>query len=256
MAFRSKRRKPRVIWLPQDRFNRIGVLPGVGATLGTQQALGTGVLLAPGLGGSSTTSVYPLVGDPPANIALAGAAGTSLSDLISSGYRLRRVVGKLFVQVYQSNPAATYDPAFPNNFIVTAGIIVLRVDDLGLPINPTTELYSTQILDSTMDPWVWRRSWRLANQINLINSGAPNSANVSTAALPGNSYAGSVADGPHVDQKTARVVSNEERLFLVMTVVSLDGGDAQTTWPIEFQWDFRFVATLRSNMGNRRNASR
>lgn len=256
MAFRSKRRKPRVIWLPQDRFNRVGLLPGAGATVGTQQALGQGVVLAPGLGGASSTEIFPMVGDAPANVALVGAAGTSLSDLISSGYRLRRVVGKIFVQVFQSNPSAAYDSTIPNNFIVTAGLIVLRVDDLGVPLDTTTEHYSTQILDSTSDPWIWRRSWRLANQINLINGGAPGSANVSTAALPGNSYAGSVADGPHVDQKTARVVSNEERLFLVVTAVSLDGGDGQVTWPIEVLWDFRYVASLRTNSGNRRNASR
>jgi len=62
-------------------------------------------------------------------------------------------------------------------------------------------------------------------------------------------------DGSHIDQKTARRVSNEERLFFVISTVNpglsttLAGGGT-------FILDYRVVASPMRVSGNRGNASR
>lgn len=66
---------------------------------------------------------------------------------------------------------------------------------------------------------------------------------------------GSVYDGPHIDQKTARRISKEERLFFILSGVNV-GNAATTAGAVRLVLDYRLLASPLRVMGNRRNASR
>lgn len=242
-------RRPQVVWLPPDINNRLGQAP-VAATSGTNSALGIALIAAPGgVGQVAVTTLFPIVKDEPQN--LTGLTET-LSDFEGSAYRLRRIVGKIFVALRQT--VANSTAATANNLLVTAGFIILRVDDGGQPMNSSAPTYDVQAIDQARDPWIWRRTWALTNIPNLpVAAGATDSIILGN---PSNADAQSMVDGPHVDAKTARIVSDEERLFLVITAAAIDGTEAQTTNGLFVTWDLRVLASMRKSSGNRRNASR
>lgn len=66
----------------------------------------------------------------------------------------------------------------------------------------------------------------------------------------------SVREGTFVDQKTARIVGPDERLFMNVQVTTLNGSGGVDLTGIQLYWNLRFVASLKTNLGNRRNASR
>jgi len=189
----------------------------------------------------------------------------SLHDLVSSnGYRLRRLVGKLFTYTYRDEalPIAEAAPICD----VSAGFIVCRTDDLG---TPTTDFETVNPLnqDSANDPWIWRRRWLLGNYpegFTFNNAGGA----VGYSIRGGSSWPwatwqyGSVQDGGHIDQKTARVITGEERLFFVVAARTLGyafgspGTGLDAPLIVQGLLDLRAVASLRYGSGNRRNASR
>lgn len=231
-------RKAAVVWLPNDGGN-------------TLQA-GTNVfkqfqLDIPGPPSIGVTGIIPLTVDFPA------ALGTqdTLSDYEGSAYRLRRIVGKCFVTAEQDAEPPT---GSPSGCIVTAGFIVLRVDPNGSPLAGLAAFasYSPQLLDSERDPWIWRRSWILSNGSLQLTGGATGF----NATFPfTNTEYGSVADGPHIDAKTARAVKDEERLFFVASGIALDGAQG-TSIAARVILDYRLLASMYKASGNRRNASR
>jgi len=261
-----RRTKPRVVWLPQTNRNSLGDLTTV-----YQLAL----ISWGGVTGSHTTVELPLVID--AQQSPLDANNPSLSDIASSGYRLRRIVGKVWCQLAQGivDPAAAGAPAAtrPQSAIVTAGIMVRRTDQatgdsLASLASGTDEGVSPALIDNTLDPWVWRRSWWLGD-----NKAAGNVIRTATSAffdvidyqniLPttnfGREYPGGIAEGPHVDQKTARIVGPEERLFLDVTVTTAAESinpAAEQSGTVAVITDLRVLGSLRTNSGNRRNASR
>jgi len=247
MARRIKR--PKVVWLPSDLNDRVGQAEDTPAADGHDCSVGIFGLDVDGFDGtfatiSSTTLVTPVVKDSPIGL---GVAEATLSDIEGSAYRLRRIVGKIYVECFQVEAAV----GEPTDFIASAGFIILRTDDLGAPMN-IPDTYNVNSLDSQGDPWIWRRSWRVAN-----NTARPNSALAICAPSNHAYYGGGVLDGPHVDAKTARIVSNEERLFLVLTVIPLDGNlNDQNQARVLFLTDLRVLASMRTQAGNRRNASR
>jgi len=228
MASRFKRR-PRVVWLPNETAFQLGTTHSASTIV---QAVGPGAI------GLEGVNAIPLVFDQP----FQGSAGTSLADIESSGYRLRRVVGKIYASVEQ------IEQADGGAVLATAGLIVLRVDDNGVATNTSI---SPQGIQNVSDPWIWRRTWILANG---------SSTNVNTQFIdssPFSNYEGGPAavDGPHLDQKTARIVSTEERLHLVISTTLLHTGDAAAV-STQWLWDFRVLGSMRSSSGNRRNAVR
>lgn len=246
MAFR-RRRKPRVVWLPPAADNRIDPTnPSI-----SPLASGSGQLILDGTMsyGQTTTGFSPLVSDSSAAAFQQGGLPVeTLADIYSSGYRLRRIVGKIFCELAQPGVAVGDLPTV----LITAGIIVLRVDPGGQPLQAATpQAYDPQAINQWADPYVWRRTWKLgvfSEEIALGN-----------ATWPENNYqCGSVMDGPHVDAKTARVLGREERLFLVVSALctaSPSGGGAGHFQAV-ITWDLRFVGSMRTQQGNRRNASR
>lgn len=233
MARRTKR--PKVVWLPNTNAFSIDAATTNTSVYGTVQhdltAQNAGEFII------STQSVV-IDGDGLDPL----GADTTLADVESSSYRLRRIVGKVWCG-YLQEAANT-----PPSVICTAGFIILRTDNSGVPIGLQGNYYPGDIRQS-MDPWIWRRSWLLSNTLAT-------NVNFFQSALGCNTINGSVSDGPHVDQKTARIVGPEERLFLVLsTTAAVPGGD-QAAGNIRYFWDLRVLASMRSNAGNRRNASR
>lgn len=246
MASRLKRR-PKVVWLPLSSENRVGNTGGPAISpLASVIYQSSSSLGFPGLIGK-TTIVDPVVLDQGLPVF---DANSSLADLESSSYRLRRIVGKLFVLAGQDSDVNQYIGG-----IVTAGFIVLRVRAGGVPLDAPFD-YDVQALGNTMDPWIWRRSWYLSNNANISGAAQPTSIPFGPEI---NTNYGSVADGPHIDAKTARVVGPEERLFLVITAATVLTGNSQVAdilSPCTVFGDFRVLGSMRTNSGNRRNASR
>lgn len=248
-----KRKGRTGLWLPPDPSDTIaGQFTGGSIATPSANAIKYVQLSLPGNAGDGSNVNAGLVGDFVEEI-IAGTGYTgspnpsfqygTLADM-SVGYSLKRVVGKLFVAIEQDNVAD--DVA--GTWMVTAGIIVRRVDQNGDPVETDT---FTDAYEATRDPWIWRRNWLLQN------SGATPGANRIRGILPGsNAFYNSVADGPHVDQKTRRTVKSEERLFLDVSAIALDGTAAQLITTAYIVWDFRFFGRTFTSAGNRGNASR
>lgn len=246
MARRTKR--PTVVWLPLDINNRIQLQAA--STDGADSAGFQFGILVPS-GGPSATTLIPLVKDEPQNIT--GATET-LADLEGSAYRLRRIVGKIHIQPAQIAAVTNLDST---TFMVTVGMIVLHVDNAGVQLAASAS-YDVQALDSTRDPWIWRRSWVLQNQVGnaALNVAAPDTRPLSAQGANTTGYGSGNMDGPHIDAKTARVISNEERLFMVASAIGLDGNTQGAAQPIIGFCELRVLASMRKQAGNRRNASR
>jgi len=190
----------------------------------------------------------------------------SLHDLVSSNsYRLRRLVGKIYAHWLRADTDDQVETAPIVDF--ASGFMVCRTNDLG---TPTTDFSTVNPLhqDSANDPWIWRRRWLLG--------GSPASAGINYAGAVGLAHQaaqkwpqttagyGSVADGPHFDAKTARVIGGEQRLFWVNAARTLGATLASPGIPgpsnlpvfLHILLDVRALASLRFGSGNRRNASR
>jgi len=234
------RRRPRVVWLPNTNVNSLDqATNSAGYHIFIHNLLGV-------VAGAQVTSVTPVVIDDVQNPI---SATNSLSDIENSGYRLRRIVGKIFVAAHQVAGDT------PSAAIVTCGYIVLRVDPLtNLPLQ-NAGFYQLGAIDNWGDPWIWRRSWIVAN---TAATNAPTQPFAIGAANSTNYRVGGNADGPHVDAKTARIISAEERLFLVSTstVIGSQTDDQGPSMDISFLEDVRCLASMRTSSGNRRNASR
>lgn len=247
MARRTKRR-PRVVWLPPSAENRAQPINPAISDLSVGSFAET--LEVFGLFGAQTTGIIAMVSDLSAPPFQSGNVPVStLADVYSSGYRLRRIVGKLFVSQRQSNAANGNVP----QVLVTAGLIVLRTDETGVPLAGVAafDTYSPAIIQNWADPWIWRRSWMFSDFNEAIA--------LDLALFPDtNAQYGSVMDGPHVDAKTARRIGLEERLFLVTTVqVAASGSSgAPAHAVVDIHGELRFVGSILNMAGNRRNASR
>lgn len=237
MGFR-RRRRPAVTWLPHVEFFQDTPTLGYIAASSTVSATAGGV----------STTLYSLVLDYPSEANRAN--NPSIADFEGSGYRLRRIVGKFFASMdnNQLAPPATK----PVAALLCVGFIVLRVDDTGAPLLAATPgNYSPIHLDNTADPWIWRRSWVLNND---FSNQAAATQNLYQFPRTNCDY-GSVQDGPHIDQKTARRVSKEERLIMVVSTANIGVG-ADNPGFITWLLDYRILASPLKAMGNRRNASR
>lgn len=251
-----RRSKPRVVWLPQTNANSIG---------SGEAVYQLGVVGVAGATGQTNVLEIPLVIDGAQSAVF--TTDPSLADIESSGYRLRRIVGKLWCECAQGEPTLAGAIVEPTSAIVTAGIIVRRSAFSGgsyaSQVGLNLEEINPALIDNTADPWVWRRSWTLGNNYSAqLLFANPAGTAFSRQFFPTNnfqSYAGGNSDGPHIDQKTARIVGPEERLFLDVSVTILGEAQGQpNTNPITvaFWTDLRILGSLRQNVGNRRNASR
>lgn len=264
MAFRTKRRRPRVVWLPN-----IGEPAYSGDDLSANPSFIHNTSTLTLGGGRIGTLEFALFQDnPPERYPLGAAANialwdrSSLASMVDYGYHLRRIVGKLHIHV--ATPAENPVLREHSGLVVTCGLMVRRVDsDSGLAEATGTEA-NASALATVRDPWIWRRSWLLRNGAipNILNTGAsPVGATDDANMLLNSPFTpagyGSVLDGPHVDAKTHRVVGPDERVFLDVTVrIPFADSGTPTDWDVSTFFDYRDLATLRTNQGNKRNASR
>lgn len=230
-----RRKSPRVVWLPPND----GFTPNPNPTLGINSFALDISMAAP-----TVTGEIPIVIDSDDDPL---SPTTSLSDMESSGYRLRRIVGKIWVLGDPDDEESNIDA-----IAICAGIMVRRTDPTsGASLaSGNSSLTNPAEINNASDPWIWRRSWLIAGQ-----NGGP-----FDGLLPHTNFGqegSSALDGPHVDQKTARIVSSEERVFLdVSANVIFGAGQGEIINSTRIISEFRILASMRTSSGNRRNASR
>lgn len=264
---RRFRRKPRVVWLRPTGTVRD---PGEAAPGDAFEQLGAIVLdstpVTVGAGGIPTIEI-PLVVDQPPSETFAGAPlsvlqAAGLNQTIEYGYRLRRVVGAIHLAC-SSQDLTVQDNNF-SGVLVTAGLIVRRVEsDTGTALAPGIDV-NPALITNWSDPWIWRRTWVLTTDANSprdINENILNRlGRFGFTVFPYTTdHYGDIRSGPHVDAKTARRIGPEERLFLDISFIGLplnQGPGVQQTLNVSGVIDLRCLATVFTNSGNRRNASR
>jgi len=260
---RFKRRKAKVVWLPvQGRDFSSGVE-------GTSYGNGVGGVLEIPNDGTIATQFQDVTFDySDSASAQEGVFDKTLHDLTSgSNYRLRRLVGKFHAGVLPDFEASENGV---QSCDVAAGFIINRTDPDGNPLVSASIGSADQTQfgplseDAAEDPWIWRRRYFLSAcyPMQSYGSGSPGVDAKTIANVFGDQPQypqttagyGSVADGPHIDQKTARVIGPQERLFFWVQGRSLRS-DAPVCF-MPYQVDLRILASLRFQQGNRRNASR
>lgn len=257
MRFR-RRRKPRVQWLPVPGtlLDQTGAAP----TVLTTENPGAIEFIVDSQADVPQTVGAPMVVDNPTSETIAGTTigvyqSLALNQTEQFGYRLRRVVGDICVACATLNTQAN-NPV--PGVLVTAAIAVARVDDnTGLLVSGVRD---TNVIQNVADPWLWRRSWALGsgNQADAQRTLAAISRFPRTNADYGTKWA------QGVDQKTARRIGPEERLFFYLTVEQLPLNNTATNAPniaddsvrVYCLFDYRVLATVFTSAGNRRNASR
>jgi len=188
-----------------------------------------------------------------------GTFDRSLQDLTSgNAWKLRRIVGKCFIGCGAAALASYVDGVW---FDVAAGFIVCKTDEVGSATTNFTEVNPLH-QDSADDPWIWRRRWLLNPYVTTLIQ-EPLLAQVASGTFYSfprtNVEYGSVADGPHIDQKTSRLISHNERLHFVCAARGYLPNSlpaAFTGGQINGLLDIRLLGNLRTQSGNRRNASR
>lgn len=259
---RRIRKRPGVIWLPITTENRLIV---GGATSGDAPSFGSYAVVIPAPqtpGTPQVTGVFPVVADQPQNLA---SLTTSLADAEGSAYRLRRIVGKVFVEL-DLTPLQAVNDGSATGYLVTVGFIILEVEPTlaFLPKSSTADDYNVANLDNNRDPWIWRRSWMVGVDFPGFlttpqQTALPGTSQPPFSVMSSNNFRGpgSVMDGPHIDAKTARVVKDNQRLSMVITATPLNGnGAGATAGTIVVTTDLRVLGSLRKQSGNRHNAAR
>lgn len=242
MAFRRRGRRRNVVWLP----NLKRVIDTQAGDIPTNLLIGT---IPVDSRADFTTLTFPLVRDENPE----QDTDNTLADYTQGGYILKRVVGKLFVGMRQQLNEPGPDVACG---IVTAALEVLRTSpDDNNPISATTSNYNPLAEGNERDPWIWQRSWILANG-NANPAGLTGALETWGLAPFLNVEYGSVMDGPHVDVKVGRRIGTEERLFLSMTTNSIEEWvEGTVDGDVDFIFQYR-VLGIPVRSSNRKNTSR
>lgn len=208
MAYRRKR-KSRGTWLPTFGVDQDSQQDDTYTVSGAQLELEVDPVVDP-----VPHTIIPITMDEPREEV---APTQSLADYIGSEYFLKRIVGKIHLLATRDSDDGDYD------VLVCAGFFVARCDEGGnAPIGYTGGSATAQFNDynplaqkTAREPWIWRRSWMLGDR--PVNN---TSVNASYEAFPRtNSSYGSIQDGPHIDAKTRRRVSSDDRLFFTLAAV-------------------------------------
>lgn len=256
----ARRRRTRGTWFPT-----------IGTSIATPDEQGDDVLngrsFNMSFSGSSGqpvgifTILTPLTFDQPFEGDFLTQDTDSLSDIIGSEYILQRIVGKIFItRVHDFADGDEQDRA--PAFLVGAGFFVARANDESVgggadtPIGSATEPerrdnYSPLDVDTVREPWIWRRTWILG--AGGIPTGAafdPTLPNVAYNFPASTTGYGSVLDGPHIDSKVKRRVTQDNRLFLAVsaTPFPIDSpipGGAGSQLSVGGYLDYRIFGSLR-----------
>lgn len=245
-----RRRRTKYTWLPN-----LGTYDGVAINSAPAQ-----FILDINNTGEAAGGVLPLTFDA-AQDRGSPASSTPLIDLMGEEYFLRRIVGKCFCDLAVVVTEGTnFNPNSLPAVLVTAGFYIATQDagSTGLPVAWTSQydLYSPLAAETIREPWIWRRTWKL---------GVPNIPEVFAEGFTGqthgqswprNNYTGSVADGPHVDARTARRIGTDERLWWTVFAQLDPIGSAMPTpssgsitYQVHNTLDYRLLGAMRRARG-------
>lgn len=239
-----RRRRARGTWFPT---------PGTEANDSILSAGLSSAIIVPATG-AVVTGVFPLTFDEPTEGGDVGL-GTPLVSILGDEYFLRRIVGKFNGYI---NPTGTVGSDIAQStpaVLCTAGFFVARAGDFqdgnALPIGGhLTRDYSPDQPNTIREPWIWRRQWLLADAFQAkeqARGGGWVSAHQFAAALPfSTAEYGSVLDGPHIDAKTRRRVSSDDRLWFAVDCKNFPLGAAFNIGvTFRFHLDYRIFGSLR-----------
>lgn len=245
---RVRRRKTRYTWFPQ--IGAQGSTPGDDTTLIRVQPTAVA-----STGDPSDPILFPVIPDAPNDTPATNAE--HLSDFIASEYVLRRIVGNYYVGAPSFINTVTQDVV--QSYAIAVGFFVARCDDEAAgftsPIGATTvaerrQNYGPLAVQTTREPWIWRRTWVLSPRLFQATTGAPAQATTTGVAAgnyPANNYTGSVAEGSKVDAKTVRRVRGDERLFMAVQsqILEVDSPSGSGLVLGDHFMDLRFLGALR-----------
>lgn len=271
--FRRRRNKPRVQWLPNT-----GSLLDSAVTPWEQSSfVKSFATMAFGPGNPSTLVEIPLVLDNPPEVTGSGIQAGNLVQLQARGldteeergYRLRRIVGDIHVACA---PATDTAGSVPGILSVTASLIIRRVDSFtGTSVITGLQDTLNDVIGNIDDPFIWRRNWLIRVPTQFLTAGTStilplppatdNTRSFASEYNNHNNYGTGANNTCSVDQKTARRVATEERLFLdvCFTHFGSDLTVTQDTFSVNhmIHFDYRVLGSVfASSGGNRRNASR
>jgi len=265
MAKRFARRRPSVVWLPTYGTD---FSDGEGSPAASNGI--NGVAFVPN-DGTFVNNIVPCTFDYTDSASAEDSdQERSLQDLSSGNeWRLRRIVGKFHCAAVPQEVISgqTELPTVD----LAAAFIVLKTDDDGNP-QRSADYYAKEgplSQDGAENPWIWRRRWLLTPVPRVITWEATATGSLTASSVNVHTFLGgnglwpattadyhSVADGPHIDQKTARRIKRAERLYFWMQARAQDTGGDAVVAALNFQLDYRLLGSVRGATGNRRNASR
>lgn len=166
-------------------------------------------------------NIWPLTKDLTQEPTEGNTGFINLRDFVEGqNYVIDRIVGEIplnirDLQESHSNPAQNWWYAQ-----VAAGIFVAKVSDAdqSLPMGVDAD-YDPFACDNAQNPWMWRRTWMLADpQANTLRDDFP---------ISNTNYVGD-SSGSHIDIRAKRIVRREERLFLVVAAIGWNGDQVIT----------------------------
>jgi len=237
------------------------------------------VLTFPVASAGILTAISPLTFDAPfEGDSISPAPDASLADIVGSEYVLQRIVGKIYAT---RNTPVNSSTGFDTNpaVLFSAGFFVARANDAAVgggvdtPIGSATEPerrdnYSPLEADTVREPWLWRRTWLLGSALRapginaalLTPTGGTDrpagALNLEITGFPASTALyGSVADGPHIDSKVKRRVSQDNRLWFAVSAVPWPIGSETSAagdqiMSIPGYLDFRIFGSLRKARGS------
>lgn len=239
--FSRKRRfrKQRAIWIPVLGTEILGSeeVYHSAAFSGAQDRVETDRSSGP------VTSFFPIVPDFTAGSESSGDRGTSLHDRAQgNNWMLHSIVGSLHLNCDDSLAAGAW-----KYVEVAAGFFVARSEQ-GDDASP--DLFTEEIdplnADNMSDPWIWQRSWILAN---------PSSTAVLRDDFPISNvpYSGGDDRGTAVMTKSRRHIRREHRLWFTISSMGWDGEAigsqaAQIDQPrVQYRLDVRIAGRIVNN---------
>jgi len=233
----ARRRRSRYTWFP--------IVPTfVGESTTGVAWYNTATIISPDQGSTLGPPVaIPVLSDQDIQVSQATQDPISLRDRVEGkDYAIERIVGKIWASVSQE---VAEDPGHyvAMATLFCAALAVLPVDDDGNPDISSSD-YDPLEANNTMQPWIWRRTWTLYN--NLAVPVEPQAQGPRSIG----EY-GSVMDGGHLDAKSARRVRREQRLFVIFQATTLqnavNGGDPNQprSTTLSYGYDLRVLGAMR-----------
>jgi len=202
--------------------------PNVGSTTGVPGQVYSGLIVnnlpvpansSGSAGGPINSLIIPVVQDEPLEPEEGGNQAGQLARILGQEYILERIVGSCFVGAASLSQT---ESAGPRAVLVTCGFFVARADASdgnASPVgsNNVTENFAPLNVENVREPWIWRRTWLLGPESDVTQP--------LTFAPSFNGFYGSVMDGPHIDARSVRRVGNDDRLWFIISCMSVSVND-------------------------------